>query len=191
MSQEGARAMNNLVKIYSHYRSGTNMLCGMLYINFWPGHNLSTPDGNDGAYFITHTGERTFYNPWGQLFGSHKLNCEYNPKRSIYIYRNINDVVLSMYNRLDKRRALGLENSNMRQFRTATLWRVHRRNVTLSEYVKYHQETWLARGVYAVRFEDVLDHPTEAVIKIGNKFGLKPVGNEIRLLPHRVGWFSE
>lgn len=82
----------SLIKVYSFPRSGTNFLMKSLQSNFFPNIDLSS-SGQSGHW----TNRQFIKNEYGQLFGSHTNYIPPVSQKSIYIYRDVRDVVLSIW----------------------------------------------------------------------------------------------
>ena len=90
--------MKNLIKIYSHPRSGTHFLEAFLARNFYPNLDLSSKSdiyyGHWSNKMLLEGGE-----PYHALFGSHFFPQDSNfSSRMIYIYRDGRDVIASIWN---------------------------------------------------------------------------------------------
>src|SRR5690349_243058 len=99
--------MNEIVKVYSHPRSGTHFLMSLLYRNFFRGRELgvsmrptmaghwSRQRAGESQSFVLDgkrsTGER-FEIPYAELFGSHALQPPESKSRAIYVVRDGRDV---------------------------------------------------------------------------------------------------
>ena len=100
--------MNEIVKVYSHERSGTNLLCEALYQNYFSNNEKVNFKYKADINVIKKTYTRDnetanlLENPSIYLFGDHehfaKSTARYNTKKSIYIYRNPKDTLYSLYN---------------------------------------------------------------------------------------------
>ena len=89
----------DLIKIYSHPRSGTHFLEAFLSNNLYKGQNLSS----NGPIYYGHWSNKIFLEqgePYHQLFGSHLFPDEVRLKRrekKIYIYRDGRAVIYSIW----------------------------------------------------------------------------------------------
>jgi hypothetical protein len=89
-----------LIKIYSHPRSGTHFLEAFIASNFYKGINLSS----DGSIYYGHWSNKKLLEkgePYHKLFGSHFFPEEIELNKNvpkIYIYRDVRGVIASIYN---------------------------------------------------------------------------------------------
>jgi len=172
--------MNELVKVYSYRRSGTNLLCGLLYINYYPGEEMwSGEDRHPNKIFIDDEGLTGKRNKWGSLFGSHRSVLPGNIDNAIYIYRDVDSTCESYYRYLK-----GLGNIQTLKF---TDWRD---GLFIREEIKRHHNTFLKSGIYAVKMEDLINKPIYELGKIEDHFGLYRK-DPLKLLERRVGWFPK
>lgn len=90
--------MKELIKIYSHPRSGTHFLEAFLAKNFYPNLDLSSKNdiyfGHWSKKILLEGGE-----PYHDLFGSHFFPQDSKlSHKMIYIYRDGRDVIASIWN---------------------------------------------------------------------------------------------
>lgn len=90
--------MKNLIKIYSHPRSGTHFLEAFLAKNFYPDLDLASK----GPIYYGHWSHKILLEegePYHQLFGSHFFPGDAKPApKMIYIYRDGRAVIASIWN---------------------------------------------------------------------------------------------
>jgi hypothetical protein len=165
--------MNEIIRVHSHPRSGTNYLCKLMKINFYPDLD-TTVRGAVGHW----SDRKPVVTDYGKVFGSHSPNPIKD--KCLYIYRDGRAVAYSCW------RSTGIIHRNMKklsflEFLTTPLdWYGSPSNrvpkgPTIVESWYRHVSTWkgsTSLGVHFVRYEDLLKHPVEILGGIAARFGL-------------------
>jgi len=171
--------MNKIVKVYSHKRSGTNFLCGLLYINYYKGMSLESGEdhtGIEGKFFVTLNGNEVNYNQWGKLFGSHELTPPPNLdlSSSIYIKRDPVDTAYSLYNLpITKKNFCGSFEDYI--------------NTGILKRIELHHKNWEGSGIYTVEYEHLYYDVVGTLEKIESNFGLSRINPDVQMIG-KVGW---
>lgn len=167
----------DILKVYSHPRSGTNFLGALIKKNFYPDINLDV-SGKWG-----HWANRTEFKepvPHGQIFGSHNYSPHFpgHTKRSIYIYRDGRAVALSVWKS---------KNFNNKYVESLPFSDYLRCNIdwkgtpgaaaqptqNIIQHWLGHVENWQNSNSMIIRYEDLLLNTEEVLTKIANKFNLE------------------
>ncbi|WP_204346113.1 sulfotransferase domain-containing protein [Psychroserpens algicola] len=173
------KASDNLVKVYSHPRSGTHFMEAFLAQNFYPNQNLDmTPItwGHWSNRKVKHEG-----NPYGKLFGNHYFaDRNENSLPKIYMMRDGRSVAYSVWKTPNFVHP-DLESLSFSEFlRTKIDWygtpskRVEP-NQTILEHWYAHVESWKALekandNVLLINYEDLIDSPYTQYKKIHDAF---------------------
>jgi len=162
-----------LIKVYSHPRSGTHMMMNLLGRNFYPTRDLSWLETEWGHWSDRHKDK--IRNPYARLFGSHDFVDEVQyagPK--VYVYRDGRAVALSVW------KFLGSEQPFPKFLRTKLDWsgtpgRRATPTKTIAEHWYDHVSGWLnkmpPRTVF-VRYEDLLADPATQLQRVSYEFNL-------------------
>lgn len=170
--------------VYSYRRSGTNLLCAYLYVNFYDGVDMwSVADSNPLKIFYDDEGQPHVRNKWSDLFGSHDSfpasdEGEGSIERAMYIKRDRDATARSLYR---FSRVIG-EIEKDYEYED---WLESR---DILSAIDSHHETAESLGLYTVDFEDLVRRPYTALESIANRFNLAPVRPKLRLIRTRVGW---
>lgn len=192
-----------LLKIYGHPRSGTNLVMAFVAENFYPGRDLTGPEGVMGHWADSVPQEPSPW-PYGALFGGHHFRgffgSQLATERAIYIYRDGRDVAVSLW-------------------RTKAFLHPNWRILSFSEFLQMdldwqhspghggsydggiikhwheHLESWVGSGASMVRFEDLVLSPANVRYAMALRFGFCPAPELARItgpvgpFPHegRVG----
>lgn len=179
---------NKIMKVYSHRRSGTNFLCGLLYVNYYKGIDMKSEEETtiSGRYFVSSEGLKVRYNEWGDLFGSHSSHPPKNLdlSTSLYIRRDPVDTAYSLYARSKKRRK---EEQLVDKTFSEYVNRKQDGGLTIIESIEKHHKNWEKTGVYIIDYEDLCENPIKVLEKIEEKFGLVRMNPEIQMVG-KVGW---
>ena len=157
------------VRVYGHERSGNNLLMMLIGKNFYPGLDLATrPRRMDGMTYTLESGDRVKFNPYGRLFGSHKMFRPVDLKNSIYIRRDVTDTLRSYQAFL-----------RSRGYPPPKAERV-RKNI-----IDHH--TFFEGMLYTVDYEDLVSAPVEVLRGIQLRFHLvrEPPW---KLVETKIGW---
>jgi len=183
-----------MIRVYSHPRSGTNLLMAFLALNFYPGEDLSTEPCRIG-----HWKNRVFQqrNPWGRLAGHHHFYHDRGKpvlRPAIYVYRDGRSVAVSTW-RTKKFQAPDWKDWPFAKFlRTDLDWLGSPGRAILAyrpipKHWYDHLESWKdAEDVLLVRYEDILARPLMVRDNIAHWSGLKPVRG-LKLVTRPVGWY--
>lgn len=182
--------MNEIVKVYSHERSGTNLLCEVLYQNYFSNNEKVNFKYKADINIIKKTYTRDdetanfLENPSIYLFGDHehfaKSTARYNTKKSIYIYRNPKDTLYSLYNVSKQGLPWGEKISNNLQFKE---WLTAEKINNWKNHVLNFQ-----KNVYYIKYEDLINDHEKALKRIEKQFNIK------KIIPHSyfpsklIGW---
>lgn len=171
--------MNKLVKVYSHRRSGTNFLCGLLYVNYYNGIDMRSDTEREikGRYFQTLEGEKVRYNQWAGLFGSHSPIPPHDLfiSNSIYMRRDPVDTAYSLYRRADL-------DMTFKEYLDEKF-----KGKTIIEHIEEHHRNWEQTKIYIVDYEDLYKYLFSTMEKIEKRFDLKRLNPEIQTIG-KVGW---
>jgi bile-salt sulfotransferase len=189
---------SNLIHVYSHPRSGTNMLMAFIGKNFYPGMDLSTPLGRIGHWADRVRGQ---LNPYGKLAGHHHFYGDDIGKfiePACYIYRDGRSVAVSLWKTKQFMHPDWRDMSFSEFLRKPLDWLgspgrdlpddVPRR--TIAEHWLAHIESWResGNGVLLVRYEDLLRNPLGVSDDIARWSGVNPTG-KLHLIDELVGWY--
>lgn len=193
-----------LLKIYSHPRSGTHFLEAFLAKNFYNTMDLNIPLITWGHW--SNRKEKPEGNPYGKLFGNHCFaNRNINTMPKIYIIRDGRAVAYSIWktNNFIHKELEGISFSDF--LRTKIDWHGTPANKnepthTIIEHWCLHINSWLELSqnddnLLIIRYEDLLDNPFEQYEKIHLKFFRKrkklkegridPIKIPLGLLPNK------
>jgi hypothetical protein len=172
--------MNDIIKVWSFRRSGTNYLCGTLYINFYQDRELEVTQEDDDRNKIFNTNDKIkiHYNKWKFIFGGHHFHPPKNLdlKRNIYIKRDPLDTAYSLYAFRKDHEAKGLT------------FKEYIDKFDLIQKVKDHNDIWEATGIYTVHYEDIYENTAKVMEEVEKHFGLKRLNTDIISLDCKVGW---
>ena len=157
--------MNEIIKVHSHPRSGTNYLCKLMKVNFYPDFDASV-SGVSGHW----SDRKPSVTDYGKLFGSHSPTSIRD--KCLYIYRDGRAVAYSCWN------STGIIHRDMKKlsfldFLTAPLdWYGSPGNrisqgPTIVESWYRHVMSWTKNkslGVHLVNYEELVNR-TEDVLK--------------------------
>lgn len=171
-----------MVKVYSHKRSGTNFLLATLYKNF---------EFNDVSRMITTTKDTyddflhidedngapiykgnnvTWRHPYSKLNGDHKP-CRVAKPNMIYIVRDPRDTLLSLFN---LKGSVGKFKDWLNPNRIKNWYN--------------HVNSYVNKGVYIVKYEDLMTDFENTMTKIEENFGLKRKNDSFEMIDDLVGW---
>lgn len=168
-----------LLKVYSHPRSGTHFLEAFLAENFYKNKDLNIPNVIWGHW--SNRKENTKGNPYGKLFGNHHFaDKNNNTKPKLYIYRDGRAVAYSVWktnNFIHK----DLEGISFSEFlKTKIDWHgtpavKTQPKYTIIEHWQLHVHSWLDlaktdENLLILKYEDLIDDPYKQYEKIHSKF---------------------
>jgi len=199
--------MNEIVRVYSHPRSGTHFLLDLLYRNFFSDQDMSS-DANlmmSGHWSkkISHHGQRflldgvemgqTFTIPYARLFGSHTIQPPRNVKRSIYIVRDGRDVALSCFSWKDSMPER-MEPLSLTDFLLQKIdwigsfgYRENHPHMRIFDHWKMHVENYYNSHMSMIYYEDLISNPEAIISLIADVFDLDFV-QDFEDVIEDVGW---
>lgn len=187
---------SEFVKVWSHRRSGTNFLCGLLYVNFYDGwmNPGAVDDDPRGKEFVTQRGDIQHHNEWADLFGGHEIvpPGDFKPGRDIYIKRNVLDTAFSCYNAkfvwdfVPGFKGFN-ENMSFDEFLATKFPWFDTGLMTVVDRIKLHHANWEKAGVYIVNYEDLVADPITVLKQLAERFDLTPL-TDFKTLDRLVGW---
>lgn len=168
-----------LLKVYSHPRSGTHFLEAFIAENFYNGLDLKTTSVIWGHWSNRKT--KNEGNPYGKLFGNHFFadrNTSYRPR--IYIIRDVRAVAYSFWKTTNFLNA-EVQSLTFKEFLDYKLdWygtpsRKHDKEFTIIEHWAKHVASWLELNqdnpnLLIVRYEDLVEQPYLVYEEIRNMF---------------------
>lgn len=180
--------MNELIKVYSHPRSGTNLLMKSLNINFYDGIDLSTK-GQMGHW----NSREPIECDSGKLFGNHLFYTNDNGSK-IYIYRDCRDVIISLWK---SRNFINLDYHNKLDLYDFLNYKLDwmgspsqkcEPSLTVTEHWYNHVNTWMVdyKDCFFVRYEDLVLNYEKTILDISEHFNLKRP-KEIKTVNSLVG----
>ncbi|WP_310992300.1 sulfotransferase domain-containing protein [Aequorivita marina] len=168
-----------LVRVYSHPRSGTHFLEAFIAQNFYRKKDLNIPNVKWGHW--SNRKEKLEGNPYGKLFGNHYFaNQNINTKPKIYIIRDARAVAYSVWktNNFIHKDLDGISFSDF--LRTKIDWKGSPSNAVepdcnILEHWVLHTESWLKlaksdTNLLVIHYEDLVDLPYEQYLKIHSRF---------------------
>ena len=170
---------DNLVKVYSHPRSGTHFLEAFLTKNFYAKKDLSINEVTWGHWSNRKLNPNG--NPYGKLFGSHLFgNLINTPNRKIYIIRDGRSVAYSVW-KTDNFIHKDLQEISFKEFlRTKIDWHgtpalESLPKYTIIEHWHMHVNSWLElekkdNNLLVIYYEDLVSNPYDIYLKIHDKF---------------------
>lgn len=204
--------MKNLIKIYSHPRSGTHFLEAFLAKNFYSGFDLSSEEeiyfGHWSNKILLPGGE-----PFHKLFGAHSFpQYEDISSKSIYIYRDGRSVISSIYNsKFYNKEWMDLSFSEF--LRKDLDWygglgQKKKLKMNIVQHWYQHVDAWSNlenKNILIIRYEDLKKNPEETYFKICRKFyplqylkerfffnkNIDPISNKVGIKPNKAqinGW---
>ncbi len=183
-----------MIRVYSHPRSGTNLLMAFLGANFYPGQDLSTAPGRIGHWNNRVFGQR---NAWGRLAGHHHFYYDSGKpalRPAIYIYRDGRSVAVSTW-KTKKFLAPEWKDWSFSKFlRTNLDWlglpgRAIFAVRPIPKHWLDHVNSWkVPDDILLVRYEDIVVRPQRVRDDIAVWSGIKPT-RELHLVKKAVGWY--
>lgn len=206
-------ASDNLIKVYSHPRSGTHFLEALIALNFYPNVDLEIKEVVWGHWSNRKVREEP--NPYGKLFGSHifpdAVKIIGHP--AVYIYRDPRSVAYSIWRTPNFINPLYKELSFSEFINSKIDWVGSpafkcRKKFNIFQHWEKHVLGWMKiaeknSNLVVVRYEDLKFNPRKELSKIAEVLGFKlpdtmsDVKNPVGLLPNKAlidGWkevFSE
>lgn len=179
-----------MIKVYSHPRSGSNYLMALLARNFWPAVDLSRRNVKIG-----HWSKRIPQpvNPYGQLFGHHGFPRRgYVVDEALYVYRDGRAAIASLWLtpqfwRGDSKMPLSNFLRQKLDWQGSPGFRDNPGLNVVQHWVK-HLEEWRAAGVYAVRYEELVQDAEAVLPGVARRFGLREP-EQYAGVDEPVGWF--
>jgi hypothetical protein len=168
-----------MVKVYSHPRSGTHFLEAFIAENFYKEKNLSTDNVNWGHWSNRKINSEG--NPYGKLFGSHHFpKKKYKKEFKIYIVRDGRAVAYSIWktpNFIHK----DLKNISFHDFLNLQLdWKgtpatKSEPKLSILEHWYEHVKAWEEASLeddnlLLVKYEELIKNPYSVYLQIQNKF---------------------
>lgn len=190
---------NDIIKVYSFMRSGTNFLIHSMYQNFYKDSGiLASPSemvkgGNDVLEyyqgFESDKGELDHHNKYMRLFGSHD---KYNKQRccadrSIYIIRNPYDCMHSLYILETSKDSMSWHSNSDKDI-SYEKWLVDKR---VPKSWKEHVTSYAKSGIMLVRYEDLKSNYENEINRIKQAFNLDLVRDKIVRIDKKVGWSAK
>ena len=168
----------DLVKVYSHPRSGTHFLEAFLSENFYSEVDLNVPQVKWGHW--ANRKVKLEGNPFGQLFGSHYFPNDNVRGPILYIYRDVRAVAYSCWNTENFLHS-DLTNISFSDFLLTKIdWHGSpgskcEPKYTIAEHWEIHVEAWLNfasknDNILVVRYENLVDNPHKEYLRIKNRF---------------------
>jgi hypothetical protein len=168
-----------LLKVYSHPRSGTHFLEAFIAKNFYKNLDLKTTNVIWGHWSNRKT--KAEGNPYGKLFGNHffaERNTSCKPR--MYIIRDVRAVAYSIW-KTDNFLNADVKKLTIKEFLDYKLdWygtpaRKHEKEFTIVEHWSKHVAGWLElnqddRNLLIVRYEDLVERPYLIYEEIRNRF---------------------
>jgi bile-salt sulfotransferase len=195
--------MGKMIEVYSHPRSGTNLLMAFIAENFYPDRDLMRRGGVMGHW----RSPIPSLDPWpyGALFGNHHFYEEgMLDGPACYIFRDGRDVAVSLW----RTKAFlnpdwqGLSFSEF--LRRELDWKGSpgaggSYDGTPAEHWRDHLRSWEKAPALLVRFEDLLSEPGKMRAAIAQQFDLTPAFETVEIrekvgpFPHegRIGIWRE
>ena len=194
-----------LVKVYSHPRSGTHFLEAFLAYNFYTELNLEIAPITWGHW--SNRKVKREGNPYGLLFGNHyfaQKNMNELPK--VYIYRDGRAVAYSVW-KTPNFVHTNLKDISFKEFLRIPLdWEGSPSNkvqprLTIFQHWVAHVNSWMDRAqkdknILIINYEELITDPYRVYQNIYNKFfdnldmrdekNLKLVENPVGLLPNKA-----
>lgn len=201
-----ANGGNMLVKVASHPRSGTHLLMAYLKAHFYGDVDLSKQCGQmchwsydamavDYSY-LGYAGEDVRRVAWARLFGSHAFAGRYrDTSRVVYIYRNPEDVVMSLH-RMRFFRHRDQAGIAFKDYLGLSLdWtgfpgrKTKNGGMSVEEHIARHQEGWLGSDALCVKYEDLVRDPELVLSDIETQFDLSLM-RPVRRIVTTVGYVN-
>lgn len=184
----------SLLRVYSHPRSGTNLLMAFIAINFYPGLDLETR-GRIGHWKARKLDQ---VNPYGKLAGTHYfMHDEKNRvvQPCVYLYRDGRAVALSLWHTKAFQRPSWRKWCLSRFLKEPLDWGGSPGNPRgfgkpIAAHWRAHLDSWEHcedEGILKVRFEDILTGPRQVRDAIAEFYDMKPVRG-LKLVTEKVGW---
>lgn len=176
------KGSNELVKVYSFRRSGTNVLCALLHENFYYGEDMKGPVDMDPLKMYRRLdGSVSSRSPYGALFGSHdRFPHIEDIGRALYIRRDAYDTAYSLYNFYRGLRRI--PDIPFREYVDGS---------GVLEQIRCHHRTALQLGLFTVTYEELTECPesTRATLeRISRHFRLTRQPPQWVLIDQRIGW---
>lgn len=169
--------MNNLIKVYSHPRSGTHYLQSFLARNFYPKMNLSSA----GKIYYGHWSNKLLLQegePHMKISGDHFFPEDSRMhEKMIYIYRDGRAVIASLFNSLFYNK--DWEGISFSEYLRKTIdWKggPGQKKAYSGNIVQHwfeHVESWNNldnKKLLIINFEELKLNPEKVYIEIGKKF---------------------
>lgn len=193
-----------LLRVYSHPRSGTHFLEAFLAKNFYNNLDLNIPVVTWGHW--SNRKEKQEGNPYGKLFGNHYFaNQNLNSKPKIYIIRDGRAVAYSVWktNNFIHKDLKGITFSDFLRIKIdwyGTPAKKAQPTQTIFEHWYMHTKGWIELekkndSLLIINYEDLIDAPYEQYEKIHLKFFNKKkklsknkidvIKNPLGLLPNK------
>jgi len=192
---------SDLIKIYSHPRSGTHFLEAVIAENFYSSLELQINEVVWGHW----ANRKTSLDPnkYGKLFGSHEYPSALpNIKKGIYIYRDPRAVAYSIWktpNFINPK----LQGISFSDFLRSKLDWVgspafqSRRKYSIIRHWEKHVKAWLkyaneSRDIYVMKYEDLVEDTENTVKNVSYFFGIQPpleikkIIKPVGLLPNKA-----
>lgn len=194
-----------LVKVYSHPRSGTHFLEAFLAANFYPNLNLKIEPITWGHW--SNRKVKTEGNPYGKLFGNHYYAFRnYNDLPKLYIVRDGRAVAYSVW-KTPNFLHTDVSDLSFKEFlRTPIDWQGSPSNkvlpkLTILEHWAEHVNSWYKqaaedKSILIIKYEDLINAPYQEYLRIHDKFfkqtnkinkeDLKLIEKPVGLLPNNA-----
>jgi hypothetical protein len=171
---------NEIVKVYSHRRSGTNILCALLYVNYYKADYTDMwgpTDMDQRKMFYDEEGQPHARCKWADIFGSHDT-FPVDSKNAIYIKRNPLNTAKSLY-RFYK---------NLHRIPGHTSFKEWEKNGHIIRGIKKHHEQAQKLDIYTVTYEELTKDQIGTLEHIQDHFKLKPIHDQLKPIRSKVGW---
>lgn len=169
--------MNNLIKVYSHPRSGTHYLQSFLARNFYSNMNL----GSTGPVYYGHWSDKLLLEkgePHIEIFGDHFFpeDSRMN-ERMVYIYRDGRAVIASLFNSSFYNK--DLKGISFSEYLRKTIdWKggLGQKKTYSGNIVQHwfdHVNSWTNldnKGLLIINYEEFKLNPEKIYLKIAKKF---------------------
>lgn len=193
-----------LVKVYSHPRSGTHFLEAFVGRNFYKERNLLIKPITWGHW--SNRRELAEGNPYGKLFGNHYFaERNINDRPKIYIIRDVRAVALSIWKTSNFVHQSNAGRSFAEFLRDNIDWSgtpaiESEPILNIIEHWCLHVKSWLElektdNNLLIVRYEDLIDEPYKQYKRMRSKFfkwqwkknsrGIDPIQKPLGLLPNK------
>lgn len=180
--------MNELIKVYSHPRSGTHLLMATLAQNFYEGRDVSSPPG--GIFGHWNDRQPGKGKPYGKLMGAHfHYSKKKHPGKSIYIYRDGRPVALSVWRspHFINKTWQGISFSDFIRkrldFHGSVGARTRLPRMNIFTHWRKHVESWHPGGhsldeIYYIRFEELVLEPLRIIKELQDHFSFELIPDE-------------